>query len=207
MIIVHAPHLDSSLALWGEDSDPPPQPAVQPSDHHPRSASANRKAEVLGFGPEELAAAEAMAIAWLPTQGRNPVPSETMANPAHRSRAKPRIRPWRVPVLMLTAPRTIQILHRFKRNHVPRTGVILSANVAYWQRVALFAAALAARQQFLPSVAQHGEHTEAIWTLLFIGDDAHRLAELAKAMPGSARALTVVVQRFCQFKWKATLSV
>ena len=190
MLIIHAAHLDGSLALWGEDSDPPPQPDRQPSDHHPRSASANRMAEVLGFGPDDQAAAEAMAIAWLPTQGRNPVPSETMANPAHRSRAKPRIKPWRVPVLKLTTPSTLQILHRFKHNHVPRTGVILSANVAYWQQVVLFAAALAARQQFLPSVAQRGEQAEAVWTPLFIGDDAHRLAELAKAMPGSARALT-----------------
>ena len=62
--------------------------------------------------------------------------------------------------------------------------------MTYWRHVMLFAAALTARQQFLPNVAPNGENTQAVWTPLYIGDDASHMAELAKAMPASARALT-----------------
>ena len=62
--------------------------------------------------------------------------------------------------------------------------------MAYWRHVMLFAAGLTIRQQFLPKVIQHCDRTKAVWTPLYVGDDAHRLAELAKAMPASVPAMT-----------------
>ena len=83
----------------------------------------------------------------------------------------------------------IKLLQRSQDGRVLAPGIVLSHDVAYWRHVMLFAAALTARQQFLPNVAQTGANTKSVWTPLYIGDDANRLAELAKAMPASARPL------------------
>ena len=190
MIIIHAAQLDGSLTLWGEDSDPLP-PSERLSDvHHPRCVSALRLAEAVGIAPKDAAEAEVEATVWLPSRGNNPIPSEALAGPELKSRAKPRIKPWRVPTLRLSSGQGIELLQRCQDGRVLTPGIVLSHDVAYWRYVLMFAAALTARQQFLPNVAQNGEKTKAVWTPLYIGDDAHRLAELAKAMPASARSMT-----------------
>lgn len=50
-------------------------------------------AEAVGIAPEDHADAEMEATIWLPSRGNNPIPSEALAGPAPRSRAKPRIKP------------------------------------------------------------------------------------------------------------------
>jgi SNF2 family DNA or RNA helicase len=189
MIIIHAAQLNGSLTLWGEDSDPLPSSERLPEAHHPRCASALRLAEAVGIAPGGAAGTEAEATVWLPSRGNSPMPSEALAGPALKSRAKPRIKPWRVPILRLSSGQAIELLQRCQNGRVLSPGIVLSPDVAYWRHVMLFAAALTARQQFLPNVAQNGQNAKAVWTPLYIGDDAHRLAELAKAMPPSARAL------------------
>ena len=192
MIIIHAAQLDGSLTLWGEDSDPP-SPSEQLSEvQHPRCASALRLGEAVGITPKDSAGAEAEASVWLPSRGNSPIPSEALAGHAPKSRAKPRIKPWRVPALTLSRGQAIGLLQRCRNGRVLTPGVALSHDVAYWHHVLMFAAALTARQQYLPNVVQNRENTEAVWTPLYIGDDARRLAELARAMPASAQAMTAV---------------
>ncbi len=65
-----------------------------------------------------------------------------------------------------------------------------NGDLAYWTHALPLAASLTARQQFLPSLSERGDQTVAAWIPVFIGEDAHRLAELAGLMPPSARALT-----------------
>lgn len=190
MIIIHAAQLDGNLTLWGEDSDPIPPSERLSEAHHPRCASALRLAEAVGITPKDAGGAEAEATVWLPSRGNNPIPSEALAGPALKSRAKPRIKPWRVPILRLSNGQAIELLQRGQNDRVLAPGIVLSHDVAYWRHVMLFAAGLTARQQFLPNVAQSAEKTKAVWTPLYIGDDGNRLAGLAKAMPASARALT-----------------
>ena len=116
---------------------------------------------------------KAEATIWLPSRGNNPIPSEALAGPALKSRAKPRIKPWRVPTLRLSSGQAIELLQRCQDGRVlAAPGIVLSHDVLYWRHVLLFAAALTARQQFLPNVAQNGENTKAVWTPLYIGDDA-----------------------------------
>ncbi len=190
MIIIHAAQLDGSLTLWGEDSDPPP-PRERPSGvHHPRCARASRLAKAVGIAPKDAAGTEVEATVWLPSQGNSPIPSEALAGPALKSRAKLRIKPWRVPILRLSSGQAIKLLQRCQDGRVLAPGMALSPDVTYWRHVMLFAANLTARQQFLPNVAQSQEKTKAVWTPLYIGDDANRLAELAKAMPAPVRATT-----------------
>ena len=190
MIIIHAAQLDGNLTLWGEDSDPP-SPSERLSEvQHPQCASALRLAEAVGITRKDSASVESEASVWLPSRGNSPIPSEALAGPAPKSRAKPRIKPWRVPALRLSSGQAIALLQRCQNQRVLAPGVVLSHDVAYWHHVMLFAANLTARQQYLPNVVQNRENTEAVWTPLYIGDDARRLAELAKAMPASARAMT-----------------
>ncbi len=190
MIIIHAAQLDGSLTLWGEDSDRPPRSRRPAGINHPRSASASRLAEAVGIAPTNHAHVKAEATVWLPSRGNNPIPSEPLAGPAPKSRAKPRIKPWRVPILRVSNGQAIELLQRCQGVRVLAPGIVLNHDVAYWQHVLMFAVSLTARQQFLPNVTQNHENTKAVWTPLYIGDDAIRLAELAKGMPHSARALT-----------------
>ena len=69
-------------------------------------------------------------------------------------------------------------------------GAAIGVDLAYWSRALLFAASLTARERFLPGVAERNGRTAAVWTPIFVGDDAHRLAELANLMPPPARAMT-----------------
>ena len=190
MIIIHAAQLAGKLSLWGEDSDQPSPSGHAPDGRHPRCADPKRLADAVGVIPDEPAAAEMEATIWVPSRGNNPIPSEALAGPAPRSRAKPRIKPWRVPVIRLSGGQAIELLQRCQNGRVLTPGTVIGPDVAYWRHVMLFAAGLAVRQQFLPHVIRHGDGAKAVWTPLYVGDDAHRLAELASAMPASARAMT-----------------
>ena len=190
MIIIHAAQLAGQLTLWGEDSDQPSQSDHALDGRHPRCVDAEHLAEAVGLTLEEPTSAEMEATIWLPSRGNNPIPSEALAGSAPRSRAKPRIKPWRVPVLRLSSAQAIDLLQRRQDGRVLTPGVALGPDVAYWRHVMLFATGLTVRQQFLPNVTRHGDRTKAVWTPLYVGDDAHRLAELASAMPPSARAMT-----------------
>ncbi len=196
MIIIHAAQLAGQLTLWAEDSDQHSQPDQAPAGRHPRCADAKCLAETVGVALGDPAGAETRdpyqeeATIWLPSRGNNPIPSEALAGPAPRSRAKPRIKPWRVPVIRLSGGQAIDLMQRCQNGRVLTPGVALGPEVAYWRHVMLFAAGLAVRQQFLPNVVRQGDSTKAVWTPLYVGDDAHRLAELASAMPASARAMT-----------------
>ncbi len=131
-----------------------------------------------------------LAIAWLPSRGSAPIPSSPMAGPAPNSRARPRIKPWSVPSLRLDPEHAVELLQRCNDRSVLKRGVAIGADITYWFRALLFAASLTARQRFLPGAVQHDGRTEAVWTPVIVGDDAHRLAELAKLMPLPSRALT-----------------
>jgi len=113
-----------------------------------------------------------------------------MAGTAPNSRARPRIKPWSVPSLRLDPEQAVDLLQRCNDRSVLKRGVAIGADIAYWYRALLFAAALTARQSFLPSVVERDGRTAAVWTPIIVGDDARRLAELARLMPSPARALT-----------------
>ncbi len=190
MIIIHAAQLAGQLTLWAEASDQHPHTDQALDGRHPRCVDATRLTEAVGNTLDEPAGAGMEATIWLPSRGNNPIPSEALAGPAPRSRAKPRIKPWRVPALRLSSAQAIALLQGCQNGRVLTPGTLLGPDVAYWRHVMLFAAGLTVRQQFLPNVLRHGDGTKAVWTPLYIGDDAYRLAELASAMPASARSMT-----------------
>ena len=189
MLILHAAAVQGNLVLWAEDSDsrngPPDR---QDAGEHPHCAHAQLLAEAVGLetGDSNFAS----AIAWLPTLGDAPVPSSPMAGAMPRSRAKPRIRPWTVTTLRLRPEQAVPLLQACHGRLVLEHGVAIGTDLAYWTHALQLAVSMTARQQFLPSLSERDGQTVAAWIPVFIGQDAHRLAELAALMPSSARALT-----------------
>ena len=189
MLILHAAQVKGNLVLWSEDSGPRlTQSDREAAGKHPHCAQAQRIVEAVGLetGDDSFAS----AVAWLPSRGEAPVPSSPMAGPTPKSRAKPRIRPWTVTTLQLRPEQAAQLLQTCHQRHVLKPGVAIGTDLAYWTHALPLASALTARQQFLPSLSERGGQTVAAWIPVFIGADAHRLAELSGLMPASARALT-----------------
>ena len=189
MLILHAAQVKGNFVLWSEDSEPLPGPADRQTDgSHPYCARAQLVAEAVGLktGDDSFAS----AVAWLPSRGDFPVPSSSMAGPMPKSRAKPRIRPWTVTTLRPTPEQAIPLLQACRQRHVLKPGVAIGTDLAYWAHALPLAVSLAARQRFLPSLSERGGQTLGAWIPVFIGEDAHRLAELTGLMPASARALT-----------------
>ena len=189
MLILHAAQVKGNLVLWSEDSEPRLRRSDRQADGtHPYCAQAQHIVEAVGLetGDDSFAS----AVAWLPSRGDAPVPSSPMAGPTPKSRAKPRIRPWTVTTLHLTPEQAVPLLRTCHERQVLKPGVAIGTDLAYWTHALQLAASLTARQQFLPSLSERGGQTVAAWIPVFIGEDAHRLAELAGLMPASARALT-----------------
>ena len=189
VLILHAAQVEGNLVLWSEDSEPRlAQSDRQADGKHPYCAQAQRIAEAVGLetGDDSYAS----AIGWLPSRGEAPVPSSPMAGPMPKSRAKLRIRPWTVTTLRLGPEQAAQLLQTCHQRQVLKPGVAIGTDLAYWTHALELAASLTVRQQFLPSLSERGAQSVAAWIPLFIGEDAHRLAELAGLMPASARALT-----------------
>ena len=192
MLIIHAAFVQRNLVLWGEDSDSRDKlPDRQKTGEHPHCARVRLLTEAidLELGDSSFAS----AIAWLPSQGDAPVPSSPMAGLMPRSRAKPRIRPWTVTALRLRPDQAGTLLRACHQRLVLKPGVAIGPDLAYWTHALRLAISVTARQQFLPSLSERGGQAVATWIPVFIGEDAHRLAELAALMPASARALTDAV--------------
>ena len=190
MLILHAAaDVQGNLVLWAEDSDSHNEPPeLEKAGKHPHCARAQLLAEAVGL--ETSDSSFASAIAWLPTLGGAPVPSSPMAGPTPSSRAKPRIRLWTVTTLRLRPEQAVSLLRACHQRRVLKPGVAIGTDLAYWTHALQLAESITARQQFLPSLSERGGQTVATWIPVFIGEDAHRLAELAGLMPASARALT-----------------
>ncbi|MDE2785212.1 MAG: DEAD/DEAH box helicase [Chloroflexota bacterium] len=186
MLVLHTAQLEERLVLWGEDSAA--RQDQTNADRHPGCADIDLLLEAIDLPDYDIMAGE--ATVWLPSKGNTPLPSSPLAGDAPKSRAKPRIRPWRVSAIRLDAGAAAEFLQSCQDRPVLKPGVILGPEVAYWYRAYRFGLSLATRQQYLPTVTGRGDRVIATWKPLFIGDDAHRLAQLASLMPPSARSVT-----------------
>ena len=192
MLIIHAALLEGRLALWGEDSETHETEIEGPDQsvpaQHPSCADGRQLARSvdLGAGESDISC----ATIWLPSRGKTPIPSSPMAGSTAMSRAKHVIKPWSVPCLWLDPEQAVELLQRCNGRSVLKHGVAIGTDLAYWCRALSFSVALTARQRFLPSVAERDGRMVATWTPVIVGNDAHRLAELAKLMPPPARAIT-----------------
>jgi superfamily II DNA or RNA helicase len=100
------------------------------------------------------------------------------------------IAPWRVTGCRLPASALIELLMAASRSGpVLVPGVGIGADLAYWTHALRFAAALIARERFIPALSDSPEGFVARWEPVVAGEDVDRLRELAASMPDACRAL------------------
>lgn len=205
MMVLHVGVDGGQLLLWGEaPAEPaPPLPGRRGRTERGRSRTAPPYLPY-DAGAERLSAALVEAgvgfragkgrteavIAWLPTVDSHPVASSPLIAEPPRSRAKTILAPWTVTALRLSVEQAVTALSACMGKQMLTPGVVVGKDLMYWTTVLRFAGALVARQQFLPSVTEENGLYRACWKPIFVGADADRLAELAKAMPAVSRAVT-----------------
>ena len=196
MIILHGGWQDGCILLWAEQSPDElrPEGTGDPaSNEHPYCVGQAELGNVLASAVPGFRADSGEAVsatAWLPSRGGSPLPSSALVADPPRSRARPRLMPWSVPVYRLSPADAIPILQAGKGQGMLTNGVGIGRDLAYWSQAVRFGAALVARQQFLPGTIHNAAGARAAWVPLFIGADAERLARLSQRMPASARALS-----------------
>ena len=201
MIILHAGFLDHRLLLWGES---PARVATGPTPHRGRKPKASAPVFPADAGAAGLAASLEQAgvpvqgrqtragsvIVWLPTKGDRPVPSSPLVAEAPDSGGSPALSPWTITILPLSSEDAIGLLCTSAGKQTLAPGVIVGRDLAFCARVMRFAAALVARQQYLPSLESRDGDCRAVWEPVITGEDWQRLTALASAMPPACRALS-----------------
>ena len=195
MLLLHAAALDGQLLLWGEA--PPTAGRKRRAGKTPPSPfdpGPGRLSEALAEVIPGLALARDTAVspaAWLPSAAGRPVPSSRLiAEPPPASEAVT-LAPWTVTAIQLPTQTAVELLCAAADRTTLAPGVVVGKTLAFWARALRFAAALVARQQFLPGVRQQGKEWHACWQPILAGPDAAHFNQLVRSMPHACRALTV----------------
>jgi SNF2 family DNA or RNA helicase len=128
--------------------------------------------------------------AWLPSAAGHPVASSRLiAEPPPASEAAA-LAPWTVTTIKLPTQAAVDLLCAAADRNTIAPGLVVGKTLAFWARALRFAAALVARQQFLPGVHQQDKEWHACWQLVLTGPDAAHFNQLVRSMPNACRALT-----------------
>jgi len=202
MIVLHAAAFADDLWLWAEVSGKGVSPANARRGRPPKSP---RPIDLpYGAGWDELAAALRAAplgnkprkaqsrpmLIWVPARGAVPVPSGPLVAEVPASRARPKLSSWTVTTLPLEPAAAVDLLCGVADRQTLAPGVLVGRDLAFWAGALRLAASLVARQQFLPGVTEQNGAYRARWEPVFAGADAERLADMARRMPASARAMS-----------------
>ena len=189
MLALHAGFRSQSLIFWGESA----------ADE--RVSQNERGVHPLDAGPKKLAGALAAigiqvssgdfrpAEVWLPSVRNRPLPSSALiAELPEGGRAK--LANWSVTTAAVNPAPALESVFNCTGKNLLQPGVMAGTDLAYWAATVRFAAALVARQQFLPDLVRDNGSFCACWRAAFTGHDNERRHKLAAAMPPAARALT-----------------
>jgi SNF2 family DNA or RNA helicase len=128
-------------------------------------------------------------VAWLPTCEGRPIASSPLVSEPTSNGAPAQLQPWEITGLRLTGEQAALLLVACIGRPTLATGVIVGQTLAFWSNAFQFASALVVRQQYLPGVKRQDTSFRAVWQPVVVGDDATRMAQLARAMPGACRSL------------------
>ena len=203
MLILHGGFFADHLLLWGETSAPQnprsdcvgrgrPKTAGPPP--FPYDAGQDTLLKVIkeaGLAPSDTNCHCRTAIARLPSRKNKPQVSSPLISESPGSSATTAISPWQVTALNLPPPAEIEFLSICVGQELLAPGIIIGKDLAFWTITLRFAASLAARQRFLPGLAEIQGTYYARWEPLLSGTDGHTVAKLAGRMPSVCRALTL----------------
>ncbi len=200
MIILHASAIGNTLSVWAETNSSEAHAAPKRSG---KTAKSGLQQLPFAARRDELSAALAspglelalerhafgpMAL-WIPTTGTGaPVPSSLLIAEVPEQRDPVAVAAWRVDVADFADAQSAALLTACIGRESLAPGVFIGSSLQYWTAAFRFAAALVARQQYLPTLVDVGTWL-AKWDPVFTGDDSQRLARLAAAMPSACRAI------------------
>ena len=96
---------------------------------------------------------------------------------------------WQVTVAALHWPATIEFLCACAGKRTLAPGVVVADDLAYWVPALRLAAAMVARQHFLPDIVEKRGKFFARWRAVPSHAESRAMAELAAAMPDACRAI------------------
>jgi hypothetical protein len=194
MILLHAAWVADGLRLWGESPRPQTAPPARGRRREPLQSpfatETGRLADALSVavpGLGRLVPSERV-VAWLPTWNGEPRASSPLVAAVGDERPA-RLAAWTVGALALSAEQALLVLSSAAERATLAPGLVVAKDLVYWTRVLRFAAALAARERFLPGLVEGEGGWRARWTPVYDAPDTARRQALAAAMPGACRAL------------------
>jgi hypothetical protein len=194
MLVLHAGFLDEELLVWGEM--PPATGKV-----HSRFASRyNLKAALAEAGSFPRGEAngsgrvDGRVVAWLPTALEHAVPSTTLIAPEGKLGPGPdKLAAYSAEAVAFDAPSMLALVRACAGQSLLAPGLAIGRDLAYWPRLARFAAMLVVERRYVPSLeaARIGRRAayRARWRPRLDAAGRAELTMLAMAMPGAFRAL------------------
>jgi superfamily II DNA or RNA helicase len=180
MVVLHASEEGGYLLLWAESGAPP------------FTLRASELEKLL----RPWASETLRGLAWersvtLPTVGGQPVPSTPRLGAMPEGTIS--LTRHTVATIPFDLPEMLGLLRALPDDlETPlAAGIWVGQSLPVWAAVDRFARSLVIRHQVVPTVVQEDSVWIARWRAALLGDDATRLAALAKALPSAARALTV----------------
>ena len=131
------------------------------------------------------------AVLWLPSVDAAPVASSGLiADPPNGAKTAA-LRPWTISAVAPPWPAMLEFLCECFGRRTLAPGVIVGEDLAYWVAAMRFAAALVARQHFLPDLIEQDDQDGGMlarWRPALTYADLRAREQLAAAMPDACRA-------------------
>lgn len=193
MHILHGTWLPdyNQFAFWGEDTtrgvDAPT--ASRDGAPHPFALSQHYILDYLDWiskntYPNGL---KSPAAIWLPSSASQPAPSpEALSAGMRPVDGAVALRKWTVNPVVLSAGDALTILLKLPPPHRRDPSVIIGADVAFWQQVALFLMNTVIAGGYVPSLERAGQRFATAWR---VQPDPDLAAQFARSMPPLCRAI------------------
>ena len=188
MLLLQCGFANDQCVVWGERTlttdDTASRPTTKRSGKHPFAATSAELSAALA-ATQTTAIAKSRTV-WLPTIAGSPLPSSPLLGEVRDGKAE--LKPWLVPAGALTAESALAFLASVGDRPTLAPGVGVGVTLQFWSAALRFAAALVARERFLPDVIRQEKAWFARWTPNITGPDIARFDRLARAMPPACRA-------------------
>lgn len=201
MIVLHASWGDGAPELWTErkvleENISAPPPGRLPSYPGPLLFDGGEEtirkaiaAAELRLPPEFLKGAFLTRYAWLPTQGKRPVPSSPVICAVAPSSGRCHLVPWEVVTLPVHISFLTELTAFASREDYPVRGVLPGRDLFWLASLCRLGLDLVMRQRYLPSLSREETGFRACWEPWLEEVEEARLSELARVMPDSIRCL------------------